>query len=175
MVAVAGRRVLRQREWSDDQLKAAGFNYYQPVKRMVMAKLITDMTQVKVTLEVLTAKSGDIMLYSPGDTPHDNLDDYDHWPAKRDIFTQNYARWDDPNWKPGAIEKQFLINGCIPYYRKRGVWALKLPISIYMQTLESPEPVIVPKGRWLLIGSQGEPYSQSDEDFYERYVVPAPV
>ncbi|MEZ4671370.1 MAG: hypothetical protein R3E39_26000 [Anaerolineae bacterium] len=175
MVAVAGHRVLRQRPWSEDQLKRSGFFHYQPVKRMVMAKIVSDMTQVAVTLEVLTANSGDVMLYSLDNTPRATIEDYDHWPVKRHIFMQNYARWDAPDWHPNDIESKFLSEGCLPFYRKQGVWALKLPIGIYVQTLESPEPVVVPKGRWLLIGSEGEPYSQSDEDFYQRYQVPANV
>src|ERR1051325_2392875 len=162
MVATAGRpKVLRQRPWTDAQLSKAGFRHYAPIKRVVMAKMLDDDANIETTLETLTADKGDIMLYTPGDELHDNLDDYDHWPVRVDLFRQTYARWDDMTWLPTPTQKFLMSQGCLPYYRKRGVWALKLPISIYIQSLESPEPVIVPAGRWLAIGSGGGPHHTS--------------
>jgi len=172
---VARSKVLRQREWTEAELAAAGFDYYQPVKRLVMARMITEETNIELSLEILTASSGDIIVYAPGDTVKPELDDYDHWPVKRDVFRQVYKRWDDSQWKPNEAQRHLLGNGCLPFYRARGVWALKLPISIYVQSLESPQPVVVPAGRWLCIGAEGEPYNMSDADFYERYVIPAQV
>ena len=163
------RKVLRQRQWTDQQLLKAGFGYYAPIKRIVMARMLAEHANIDVTLEVLIADKGDILLYTPSDVLHDDLDDYDHWPVRSDLFRQTYARWDDMTWQPTPTEKFLMQNGCIPYYRKRGVWALKLPISIYVQSLESPEPVIVPAGRWLAIGPEGEPYNMSHESFLERY------
>ncbi len=177
MVAIPRKtKVLRQREWTDAQLFKSGFRYYEPIKRVVMARMLSNHVDINVTLEVLSANKGDIMLYTAGDVLHDNLDDYDHWPVRADLFRQIYARWDDMTWQPTATEKFLMQNGCIPYYRKRGVWALKLPISIYVQSLESPEPVVVPAGRWLAIGTEGEPYNMGDESFHERYQSqPSPV
>lgn len=162
-------KVLRQRQWTEEQLHKAGFRYYAPIKRMVMARMLSEDTNIQVTLEVLAADKGDIMLYTPGTVLHDDLDDYDHWPVRRDLFRQTYDRWNDMPWTPSPTEKFLMSYGCLPYYRKRGVWALKLPISIYVQSLESPEPVIVPAGRWLAIGPEGEPYNMSHESFLERY------
>jgi hypothetical protein len=171
VVKVAEHRVLRQRAWSEDELERAGFHYYAPVKRLVMAKLLTQTMNIEVTLEVLTAKTGDVVVYAPGDETQDELDDYDHWPVRRDLFNQTYKRWDEPDWRPNTQEQFLMRNGCLPFYKWKGIWSLLLPYPIYVQSLESPEPIIVPKGRWLCIGSQGEPYNMSDEDFRERYVV----
>jgi len=162
-------KVLRQRAWSDEQLGRAGFRYYVPIKRVVMAKMLDDNANIETTLETLTADKGDIMIYTPGDQLYSNLDDYDHWPVRVDLFRHTYARWDDMTWQPTPTQKFLMRYGCLPYYRKRGVWALKLPIGIYIQSLESPEPVVVPAGRWLAIGYEGEPYHMSDESFRERY------
>ncbi len=172
MVAIPRNiKVLRQRQWTDNQLFKAGFRYYAPIKRVVMAKMLDDNANIETTLEVLNADKGDIMLYTPGDQLHDNLDDYDHWPVRVDLFRQTYARWDDMTWQPTPTQKFLMGYGGLPYYRKRGVWALRLPISIYIQSLESPEPVIVPAGRWLAIGSEGEPYNMSNDSFRERYQI----
>jgi len=169
-------KVLRQRVWTEEQLRKAGFRYYPPIKRVVMAKMLDDNANIETTLEILNADKCDIMLYSPGDKLHDKLDDYDHWPVRVDLFRQTYARWNDMTWQPTPTQKFLMSHGCLPYYRTRGVWALKLPINIYIQSLESPEPVVVPAGRWLAIGSEGEPYHMSDTSFSERYQrQPSPV
>lgn len=170
MVAITRQpKVLRQRDWTEQQLIKAGFRYYAPIKRVVMAKMLDTDANIETTLEVLNADRGDILLYTPGDVLHDELDDYEHWPVRADLFRQTYSRWDDMTWQPSVTEKFLLSKGCLPYYRKRGVWALKLPISIYIQSLESPEPVVVPAGRWLAIGPEGEPYHMNDESFRKRY------
>ena len=135
----------------------------------MMARMLAEHTNIELTLEVLSAQKGDIMIYQPGTELHDDIEAYDHWPVRVDLFRQTYARWDDMTWQPSETEKFLMRHGCIPYYRKRGVWALRLPISIYVQSLESPEPVIVPAGRWLAIGAEGEPYNMSEESFRERY------
>ena len=172
MVAIPrNTKVLRQRQWTDNQLFKAGFRYYAPIKRVVMARMVTNHVDIDVTLEVLSANKGDIMLYTAGDVLHDKLDDYDHWPVRVDLFRQIYDRWNDMSWQPTVTEKFLMQNGCLPYYRQLGVWALRLPISIYVQSLESPEPVVVPSGRWLAIGAEGEPYNMSHDSFLERYQI----
>lgn len=167
--------ILRQREWTEAQLSASGFQYYEPRKRLVMAQIAKEVTEIQVTLEVLIATEGDIICYNPGDEIHKNLDDYDHWPVKAELFRQNYKRWDEPNWQPTQAQVHLLSKGCRPFYKAVGVWSLKLPIAIYVQSLESPEPVVVPSGRWLCIGTEGEPYNMSEENFRARYLVPALV
>ncbi len=166
-------QVLRQRNWTEDELKAKGFTYFPPIKRRVMARVISEDTNIEVTLEVLSAGVGDIVIYSLDDnTVHENLEDYDHWPVRRDLFRRTYKPWDEPGWKPNEAELHLIMHGCRPYYKYKGVWALKLPIGIYVQSLESPEPVLVPKGRWLCIGTEGEPYNMSEENLRARYVMP---
>ncbi len=164
-------RVLRQRDWTDTQLKSAGFHYYETRKRLIMAKMLREIRNIEVTLETLVAGAGDIVCYEPGEIPHENADDFDHWPVKRALFLQTYRPWNEPNWRPDPPQAQLLRFGCRPYYKAAGVWAQKLDRSIYLQSLESPRPVLLPPGRWLCIGSEGEPYHMSDVKFTNRYQI----
>jgi hypothetical protein len=93
--------------------------------------------------------------------------------VRRDLFRQTYRQWDEPDWKPNAAENHLMENGCRPFYKAVGVWAKRLRKSAYVQSLESPEPVLVPPGRWLCIGTEGEPYNMNDGNFRTRYIVPA--
>ncbi len=163
-------KVLRQRPWTESELISHGFQHYEPIKRLVMARVTKAITEVHVTLEVLVAEEGDIICYTPGTVVHENLDDYEHWPVKVELFRQNYKKWDTKDWEPNPAEIHLLANGCRPYYKAVGIWALKLPIGIYVQSLESPEPAIVTAGRWLCIGVEGEPYNMNDNSFHERYI-----
>lgn len=165
-------QILRQRKWTEDDLRAEGFEYYQPIKRLVMAKLLFKSKNIDIETETITGKVGDFICYNPGDEYHENPDEYDHWPVRRDIFIKNYKPWDEQDWKPNPAEKHLLSLGCQPYYKFLGVWAQRLHQPRYVQSLESPEPVEVPPGRWLIIGVEGEPYSTDDEDFRSRYLVP---
>lgn len=168
-------RVLKQRDWTEAELLAANFRHYDVRKRLVMAKMLETTVDVELTLEVLVAGEGDIMVYDPGDTPYDDLDDYNHWPVKRELFRQNYRRWDEPDWKPSLAEIFLLAHGCRPFYKAVGVWAQPLTRNLYVQSLESQRPVLIPPGRWLCVGVQGEPYHMNDRDFRSRYIVPAPT
>lgn len=172
MATLSPQRVLRQRSWTESQLQAAGFHYYEPVRNIVMARMIDESQEISATIEILQASSGDIICYRPDGIRHRSIDDYDHWPVKREIFAKTYRRWEDPRWRPNAAEGFLMEHGCLPYYKALGVWALRLPIAIYMQSLESPQPVVVPPGRWLCIGAEGEPYHMSDDSFHERYQFP---
>ena len=164
-------RVLRQRNWTEHELKSAGFQYYETRKRLVMAKVLREIRNIEVTLETLIAGAGDIVCYDPGQIVHEDPDDYDHWPVKRALFMQTYRPWDDPNWRPNPAEARLMQYGCRPYYKVAGIWAQKLDRSVYLQSLESPRPVLLPPGRWLCIGSQGEPYHMSEIKFSNRYEV----
>ena len=164
--------ILRQKDWSDEELKAAGFQYYEPVKRLVMAKLLVEEKDVNIEVETITGKIGDFILYTPGDKYHPDPDEYDHWPVRSDIFFKNYRPWDEPEWKPNEAEQHLLDLGCYPYYKIEGVWAQRLRQSRKAQSLESPEAIEVPAGRWLIIGSKGEPYNNTDDEFRKRYIVP---
>jgi hypothetical protein len=165
--------VLRQRKWTDDELKAAGFTYYEPVKRLVMARLLFESKDIDIQTETITGKVGDFICFNPGQTYHENPDDYDHWPVRRDIFFKTYKPWNEPDWKPNPAEQHLLSLGCQPYYKHQGVWAQRLRQPRLVQSLESAEPVCIPAGYWLIIGAAGEPYSTHDADFRERYIVPA--
>ncbi len=165
--------VLRQRNWTDDELRAAQFKHYDPRKRLIMAKVLRTSRTISITMESLLATAGDIVCYDPGGTQaRPSIDDYDHWPVRKDLFRQNYKAWDEKNWRPNAAEAQLIENGCRPYYKAAGIWARRLRRGVVVQSLESPEPILIPPGRWLCIGSQGEPYHMGDEKFRARYVTP---
>lgn len=164
-------RVLRQREWTESELRAAHFQYYEPRRRLVMARLLKDTINIKMTLETLVARTGSIICYEPGDERREHLDDYEHWPVRADLFHKTYRPWKEAAWKPNPAEAHLLSLGCLPYYKHIGIWAQRLARPIYVQSLESPKPVLVPPGRWLCIGAQGEPYHMNDREFRERYLI----
>ena len=165
--------VLRQRKWTEAELKAEGFQYYPTIKRLVMAKLLFQAKDINIETETITGKVGDFICYEPDTHYHENPDEYEHWPVRRDIFIKNYRPWDEPDWKPGPAEKHLLSLGCQPYYKHLGVWAQRLREARQVQSLESAEPVTIPAGLWLVIGVEGEPYHTDDEEFRSRYEVPA--
>jgi hypothetical protein len=165
--------VLRQRNWTDLELKEAHFKYYEPRKRLVMAKVLRTSRTISITMESLLATAGDIVCYDPGGKQaRPDLEQYDHWPVRKDLFKQNYKPWDEKGWRPSPAEAHLLENGCRPYYKAVGIWARRLRKAMPVQSLESPEPILVPPGRWLCIGSQGEPYHMGDEKFRTRYLAP---
>jgi hypothetical protein len=49
------------------------------------------------------------------------------------------------------------------------LWAKKLKEPQWIQSLESIEPILVPKGGWIAIGVEGEPMSMTDTEFRRRY------
>ncbi|MBZ0304369.1 MAG: hypothetical protein K8J31_31830, partial [Anaerolineae bacterium] len=148
-------------------------SYYPPRKQRVMARVLEIPTTVSATIEVLTANKGDVMIYDPGEgVRQPTIDDYEHWPVQRDMFRKTYKPWDDVRWHPNEAEIHLITHGCRPYYKHTGVWAIRLKQPALIQSLESPEPVEVPPGRWLIIGLEGEPYHSGDARFRERYVVP---
>jgi hypothetical protein len=164
--------VLRQQKWTEEELIAADFKLYYPTKRLVMARILPDVKNIEITLETLVARKGDIICYTPGHVVHQNLDDYDHWPVRYDLFRQTYRQWDEPDWKANLAENHLMQHGCRPFYKASGVWAKRLHKGVYVQSLESRDPVLVPPGRWLCIGTEGEPYNMNDVNFRTRYIVP---
>lgn len=164
--------VLRQHNWTTEELQAAGFSYYEPVKRLVMAKLLIISKDIDIKIETITGKIGDFLCYNPGAERRENADDYDHWPVRRDIFFKTYKPWPREGWEPNPAEQHLMELDCVPYYKAQGVWAQRLREGRLVQSLESPAPVEVPPGRWLVIGSHGEPYSVTNEEFRKRYIVP---
>lgn len=167
-------RVLTQRPWTSAELKLVGFKQYPPIKRLVMARVLPpgeSPKQIDNTHESLIAQAGDLICYTPGDYPQPSIEDYKQWPIRADLFLKNYRSWDEPNWKPTPAEAHLWKSGCRPYYKAANIWAMHLQKPVYIQSLESPEPVLVPAGRWLCIGVEGEPYHMSDESFRARYLI----
>ena len=164
--------ILRQRKWTDDELQQEGFHEYKPIKQLVMARLLIEKKNIDIDTETITGKMGDFICYRPGTERKEDPDDYDHWPVRRDIFFKSYDNWDEPGWTPNPAEQHLMSMGCRPYYKSLGVWAQRLHNTRRVQSLESPSPANVPAGYWLIVGSEGEPYSMPDDDFRSRYVVP---
>jgi hypothetical protein len=166
------QQVLRQRAWTEAELKASRLKYYAPRKQCIMARTITLPVNVEMTIEILSADMGDVMVYDAGKgSKMPDVDQYDHWPVRRDLFNKTYKIWDDLRWQPNEAELHLIMHGCRPYYKHKGVWAIRLEKPVLIQSLESPKPVEVPPGRWLIIGSEGEPYHMADKKFRERYQV----
>lgn len=167
-------QVLRQRKWTEAELQRSGFRYYLPTKRLVMARIVKDQESPKIidrTKESLIAKTGDVICYNAGQEAKASVDDYDQWPVRLDLFKQNYKPWDDIRWKPTPAEAHLWKHGCKPFYKAAGVWAMRLGKPVYIQSLESPEPVLVEAGRWLCIGAKGEPYHMDNKKFTSHYIV----
>ena len=166
-------QVLRQRHWTEAELRASKLHYYKPHKQLVMARVLEMPTEVKATIEILAAGKGDIMIYDPGGPEKKaHIDDYDHWPINRELFRKTYKPWDEVTWQPTEAEAHLIAHDCRPFYKFTGVWAMRLTHPVPIQSLESKAPVQVPPGRWLVIGAYGEPYHMSDAKFRSRYVMP---
>ena len=169
---MTSQQVLRQRVWTEAELQASRLQYYEPRKKCVMARTINIPVDVEMTIEILSAHEGDVMIYDPeGGARRPDIGSYDHWPVQRDLFNKTYKIWDDLRWMPNDAELHLILYGCRPYYKYKGVWAMQLEKPVLIQSLESPKPVEVPPGRWLIIGSEGEPYHMQDRKFRERYQV----
>ncbi|MFC1960247.1 hypothetical protein ACFLYO_06020 [Chloroflexota bacterium] len=167
--------VIRQRQWTDEELAQAGFTYYNRQKQLVLARKLPAAEAPKIiqaSWATLTAEAGMIICYNPKTyAAMSSLDDYDHWPVQPEIFAQDYAPWDDPERTSTPAEIHLIKAGCNPYYKKAGAWARQLTEPTYVQSLESQEPVQYPPGAWLCIGSKGEPWAQDDNAFRSRYII----
>jgi hypothetical protein len=169
--------VLRQREWTEDELRAAGFRLYQRKKQLVMARALTA-DEAPLTLQLgpdtVVATPGYMLCYNPAQGIRPTLADYDRWPVEPSIFAATYAPWDVPDWQPTAEEQHLLDLGCRPYYKWTGVWARRLAEPLRLQSRESAEPVTVPPSMWIAVGAEGEPWSISDATFRDRYLLTDP-
>ncbi len=167
--------ILRQRGWTKAELQAAGYCYYPRRKTPVMARVLLAEEaplRIEAAWDTLEAQAGDMICYHPDtDAALSELADYDHWPVRRDIFEQDYAPWDGPSLPDSPALRQLRAAGCQPYYKRGGCWARQLAAPAWVQSLESAEPVQYPRGAWICIGSQGEPWGQSDPEFRSRYLV----
>lgn len=167
--------VIRQRDWTETELRAAGYRYYVRQKQLVMARALPGEEapkQIAASWATLYAQAGDMICYRPeGEAARASIDAFDHWPVQREIFEQDYVAWDGPPLPDTPAMRQLRAAGCQPYYKQAGCWARCLTEPAQVQSLESPEPVRYPAGAWVCIGSKGEPWAQPDDDFRSRYVV----
>lgn len=167
--------VIRQRAWTKEELVQAGFRYYQRQKQLVLARELSAEEApktIKAPWATLTAEAGAMICYNAkGPSRLPSIDDFEHWPVQADIFAQDYAPWDTFDKTLSPAQLQLIQAGCNLYYKQAGAWAKRLTMPTYVQSLESPEPILYPPGAWLCIGTKGEPWVQSDDDFLSRYVM----
>lgn len=165
-------RVIKQQDWTDEKLRAAGFEQYNRKKQVVMAR---QLNPKEAPLKIVTREGHELMAYDDyficyvGDEPKNTLEEYDHWPVEPKIFHETYALWNEKDWQPSPAQQHMMQQGCKPYYKKAAVWAKKLEEDVYIQSLEHEQPIKIKTGEVLAIGAEGEPYSMGDKTFVERY------
>ncbi len=160
--------VLRQRDWTEEALRATGFRLFHPRKRLVMARELGCARTVRTADGALQAWPGDMLCYRPDEQTRAHREEHEHWPVRRDLFEKNYRPWDEQ--LPDLTDLPlFFQAGCSAWYKHSGVWARKLATRQLIQSLESAAPVQVAAGQWLLIGSAGEPWHMNDSAFRSRY------
>ena len=164
--AMDAAEVLRQRDWSEDALRAAGFRFWLPRKRLVMARELSAAQTVMSNAGPLQALPGDILCYRPDDPAQSG--EGERWPVRRELFEGVYRPWDEALPQLAGLEA-LQQAGCRPWYKYRGLWALRLQAARRVQSLESAQPVTVAAGNWLLIGLAGEPWHMDDAAFHSRY------
>src|SRR5574342_208748 len=139
--------VIKQRKWTEPELRAEGFDHYERRKEVVMVRQLPESEAPKRIItasgDKLIAHAGDMVCYEPGDQVRPTLDDYDHWPVEPKIFRQTYRVWDEWDWHPSVSENHLMQMGCKPYYKIAEVWAKKLDQSTYLQSLEHERPELV--------------------------------
>lgn len=165
--------VIRQQDWTEQELIRAGFEQYDRIKQVVMARRLPESeAPLMITTEwgeELVAKTGYAICYRAGEVIQPTLDDYYHWPVEPYIFDDTYRPWDQREWQPTHTEEHLMQLGCRPYYKLSNVWAKEVTHKLWMQSPEHREPVEVGPGRYLVIGARGEPYTMSIEEFNSRY------
>ncbi len=168
--------VIRQRKWTEAELTAAGFRYFERRKQRLLAGRLPASHAplvVQYSEGVGYAEAGDVLCFEPGDSVRAHILDYTYWSVKAEIFASTYRRWDGAEMPMSAPEQHLYRHGCRPYYKFRGAWAKKVTQPTWMQSLESPEPQLLQPGVWLLVGDTGEPWHAPDDAFRRRYVMPA--
>ena len=97
-----------------------------------------------------------------------------HWPVAADIFATTYKVIYAPYDELSPAEQSLADQGCFAATKNEGTYATLLTDDVYIRGLEHPDdepPVLVPAGRWLIIGPDGEPYNTTNEKFAELYFV----
>ena len=167
--------VLKQRDWTENELYEAGFNYYQRDKRLVLARELPPEEaplKMKYQDDELIATAGYMICFRESWRKRKSLYDYYHWPVAGDHFADLYEEWDEP-WKPNRGQRHLLSLGCKPYFNTAGVWAKKLTHPQWIFGTEHDEPFEVPAGAWLLLAAKGSamgaPYWCEDKGFHSRF------
>ncbi len=172
MTAARGAdEILRQRDWTDTELRAAGFQFWLPRKRLVMARELSAARTVHSVVGPLQANAGDMLCYRPDGQERAQLNELERWPVRRDLFERDYRAWDEALPELAGLDV-LQQAGCTPWYKVRGVWAQRLTEAQCVQSLESAQPVSVAAGNWLLIGLSGEPWHMDEAAFGSRYHLP---
>jgi len=174
MTTLTRKKVYVQQHWTDEALKADGFKAYPSVKRLTMVRLLPPEEAPKIIEsdgEMLTAEAGYWIAYVAGKVLKETLDDYNPRPIDPDVFADTYRAWDEAEKTLTATQVHLLRLGCQPYYKFAGVWAKQLDTDAWIQGMESEEPVLIPAGAWLCIGTNGEPWSVTDAWFQTHYIL----
>jgi hypothetical protein len=165
--------IIRQKNWTEDELRAQGYDYYERKKEVIMARELAAIEAPLMIIsskgEKLTAHAGYMICYRPGDIVRPGREFYDHWPVEPDIFARTYKPWSQKDWQPTPTESHLMSLECQPYYKATGVWAKQLRTDTYVQGLEHQEPVKVRTGTYIAIGVEGEPYSMGSSTLHSRY------
>lgn len=174
MTAILQRKAYIQQQWTDQALLADEFLSYRAVKRITMARmLLPDQAPkiMKIDAHTIIDETGYWVVYVAGETVK-TMDDYKPRSIEPTIFAKTYRPWDVPNRELTLTEVQLQRFGCQPYYKIMGVWAKRVTNEIWVQSLEGNKPLLAPKGTWLCIGSEGEPWSMTDVWFQAHYRLP---
>jgi len=170
--------VIRQKKWTEDELRAKGYEYFERVKEVTLVRqLPAHEAPLKIKTswgDTLTAKAGYMICYKAGMRVQADREAYEHWPVDPAIFAETYKPWDEDDWKPNPAENHLLQSGCKPYYKMAGVWAKQLDHDAYLQSLEHERPVKVQTGKYVAIGVDGEPYSMGETTLHSRYTQEVP-
>lgn len=166
--AMDADEVLRQRRWSQEALRAAGFRFWLPRKRLVMARRLEAAMTVMSPVGPLQALAGDMLCYRPDGQARAQIREYEHWPVRQALFERDYRPWDEALPRLAGLEA-LQRAGCAPWYKYRGVWAQRLGAARRVQSLEGARPQVVAAGQWLLIGLSGEPWHMDEGHFRSRY------
>lgn len=175
MVVMTQEKVYVQREWTDQELIVRGFLTYRPVKQITMARMLPPEEAPKTMTtsgNKITAEAGYWIAYAAGTVLKETLDDYKPRPIEPEIFAETYAPWDEPNWQPTLTEAHLQRLSCKPYYKTASIWAKQLTVETRVQGMESAEPSLSPKGAWLCVGMEGEPWTITDVWFKAHYLLP---
>jgi hypothetical protein len=164
--------VIQTKKWTKAELQQMGFKEYPRKKEIIMARRLPAAEaplEIKTDQgDILVAQADYMICYQVGETVQPDISAYQHWPVEPTIFASNYHDWDE-QFEPTAVMQHLMAHGCKPYYKITGVWAKDLDTAVYIQSLEHEKPVLVQEGRYLAIGTEGEPYHMSDQSFHNRY------